>query len=251
MVPLLHDNFYHIYNRGNNHENLFLSEDNYIYFLEQYIKHVTTIAETYTWVLMRNHFHFLVRIKSIEEINRDATPDRVSNLTDLIPDRVRNPVRDDVSNPVRVDIKSPHLYFSNLFNSYTQAFNKMYNRSGALFNRPFKRVNIASDAYLRNLVLYIHTNPVHHGFTDDYINYPWSGYQSIVDTPDRVSNPVRGNISNPVRGNMTHPVRGGIPNPIGDSERRKIINWFNDIENFKVMHQMKINTELLSEILLE
>ncbi len=142
MVPLLHDNFYHIYNRGNNHENLFRSEDNYIYFPEQYIKHVSTIAETYTWVLMRNHFHFLVRIKSIEEINRDATPDRVSN-------------------------------------------------------------------------------------------------------------PVRGNMPHPVRGNMSNPVRGYIPNPSGDNERRQIINWFNDIENFKAMHQMKVDTELLSEILLE
>jgi putative transposase len=33
IPPLPYGNFYHIYNRGNNHENIFLQERNYAYFL--------------------------------------------------------------------------------------------------------------------------------------------------------------------------------------------------------------------------
>jgi hypothetical protein len=42
-----------------------------------------------------------------------------------------------------------------LISSYTQSFNKVYQRSGALFESPFKRINIDSEEYLRNLILYI------------------------------------------------------------------------------------------------
>jgi len=56
-------NFYHIYNRGINGCNLFKKEENYTYFLSLYEKYIDEIADTYAWVLMSNHLHFLVYIK--------------------------------------------------------------------------------------------------------------------------------------------------------------------------------------------
>ncbi len=61
-------NFYHIYNRGNNREDIFFEEKNYPYFLELYAKHITPVADTFAYCLMRNHFHLLVRIKASKEI---------------------------------------------------------------------------------------------------------------------------------------------------------------------------------------
>ena len=55
--------FYHIYNRGINGEKLFHCEENYQHFLKLYSTYIDPIADTYAWVLMPNHFHFLVRIK--------------------------------------------------------------------------------------------------------------------------------------------------------------------------------------------
>ena len=40
-----------------------------------------------------------------------------------------------------------------LISSYTQAFNKTYQRSGALFESPFKRIHVDSEKYLRDLIL--------------------------------------------------------------------------------------------------
>jgi len=60
--------YYHIYNRGNNRENLFLEEKNYPYFLFLYEKHIEPVADTYAYCLMRNHFHLLVRIKETSQV---------------------------------------------------------------------------------------------------------------------------------------------------------------------------------------
>ena len=54
--------------------------------------------------------------------------------------------------------------FSNLFNGYTQAFNKMYDRKGSLFIPRFKRKIVDNEEYNKKLIAYIHLNPVKHGF---------------------------------------------------------------------------------------
>ncbi len=62
-IPLEYGCFYHIYNRGINSCKLFRENENYDHFLFLYDKHITSVADTFAWVLMKNHFHLLVRIK--------------------------------------------------------------------------------------------------------------------------------------------------------------------------------------------
>lgn len=64
VTPLESGKYYHIYNRGNNGENLFIAERNYAYFLNLYAKHIGPVAETFAYCLLRNHFHLLIRIKN-------------------------------------------------------------------------------------------------------------------------------------------------------------------------------------------
>ena len=67
-VPLEFGKYYHIYNRGINKCDIFKESSNFIHFLTLYSKYISLIADTYAWVLMKNHFHFLVRIKNEKEI---------------------------------------------------------------------------------------------------------------------------------------------------------------------------------------
>lgn len=113
--PLEFGNYYHIYNRNINSENIFKENRNHEYFLMLYNKHIGPIAETLAWCLLKNHFHLLVKIKTFEEILQSQ---KEYEIKKIIP---------------------PHQSFSNLFNAYTKAINKGYNRHGALFERPFKR----------------------------------------------------------------------------------------------------------------
>lgn len=154
--PLEFGKYYHIYNRGINSENLFKENRNHAYFLVLYNKHIDPIAETFAWCLLKNHFHLLVRIKTFEEILHTHEDYEIKRI---IP---------------------PHQSFGNLFNAYTKAINKGYNRHGALFERPFKRKLIDNDVYLQSVIKYIHYNPVNHGFCQHPIEYPWSSYQTCI-----------------------------------------------------------------------
>ena len=69
--PIIHGNYYHIYNRGNNGIDVFLETENYYHFLRLYAKYIEPVAETFAWCLLKNHFHILVRIKEKGEINKD------------------------------------------------------------------------------------------------------------------------------------------------------------------------------------
>ena len=65
--PLQYSTYYHIYNRGNNRQNVFFEERNYRYFLQLYAKYIEPVADTYAYCLLPNHFHLLVRTKSVDE----------------------------------------------------------------------------------------------------------------------------------------------------------------------------------------
>ena len=79
VIPLLPDTYYHIYNRGINGETIFKQERNYSYFLHKYNKYISPIADTFAYCLLKNHFHFLIRIKSESEILETLNPVRVQN----------------------------------------------------------------------------------------------------------------------------------------------------------------------------
>lgn len=62
------DATYHIFNRGNNGENIFIEDKNYYYFLGLLKKHILPIADIYAYCLLKNHFHLLLKIKDPDEI---------------------------------------------------------------------------------------------------------------------------------------------------------------------------------------
>ena len=87
----------------------------------------------------------------------------------------------------KAGLKPPSKYFSNLFNAYTKAINKTYQRTGSLFEKPFHRKVVTSEAYLTQLVLYIHFNPQKHGLIDDFRLWPFSTYEVMLfDQPTRI-----------------------------------------------------------------
>jgi hypothetical protein len=66
--------------------------------------------------------------------------------------------------------------------------NEETNRYGSLFCKSFKRINVKSNFYLRNLIAYIHRNPVKHGLTKDYKSYRYGSYNEIVNRKSQIIN---------------------------------------------------------------
>jgi len=67
-APIEYGKIYHIYNRGNKKESVFLEDVDFEHFLKLYQLLIGSIANTHSWVLMKNHFHFLIQVKDIDEI---------------------------------------------------------------------------------------------------------------------------------------------------------------------------------------
>ncbi len=130
-------NFYHIYNRGNNRQNIFFERENYLHFLRlmrDYL--VTNGVDILAYCLMPNHYHFLVYL---QDDKLSAAMHRLSV-------------------------------------AYTKAINKRFNRSGALFEGRFQSIHVNDRNYLIHLSRYIHLNPVKAGFVNRPEEWEFSSY---------------------------------------------------------------------------
>lgn len=189
------DKFYHIYNHAVASENLFITKDDYILFLRKYEKIASPYFNVYSYCLMPNHFHFLIKVKSIEEL-------------DILGLKKSDNIHNFLSQKL-----------GNFFNSYTKSYNIIHNRKGGLFIDSFKRISIDSEMYLRKLIIYIHNNPVNHGFVQKPENWIYSSFKNIFYNSKK------------------------------KIEYISVIDWFGDKENYLFCH--RIETDLADEFKLE
>jgi len=167
-VKFLPDCHYHVYNRAVDKKNMFLSDDNYAFFLKQYDKYLSPVVTTFSYALLGNHFHFTIRVHAEEVL---FAFQRSSKL-----------------NPERYN--TPHAIvahqFQLFFQSYAMAFNLKHGRTGTLFQRPFKRCNVDPD-HLPRLIMYHHLNPQRHRMIKDFRQYPWTSYSRYLsDHPSKL-----------------------------------------------------------------
>ena len=163
--------FYHVYNRTNNKELLFLTDDNRMFFLKRFKEILSPFLETYCWCLLPNHFHILVRIKPENQII--SFIDQTSYVARTAAERKFHDQLTTVNDLVIHE-------FKRFFQSYSLSFNKIHKRKGNLFYKSFKRVLIEKDSQLTMALVYIHANAMKHNIVKDFMDYPWSSWQSIV-----------------------------------------------------------------------
>jgi len=116
---------------------------------------------------MPNHFHLMIRVKGEKEL--------MKFFNHKNPQGLRDPegLKDDLSNLISHQ-------FGTLFNSYTKAYNKVYDRKGSLFRNTFHRKPVTNSTYYTRLVRYIHLNPVTHGFVEQPRDWEHSSYHSLL-----------------------------------------------------------------------
>lgn len=154
IEPLEAGNVYHIYNRGNNSEDIFKEKRNYYYFLQKYNQYCSPVFETYAYALLKNHFHLMVRVKA----------------------NIFGPRTDGNGG---MELKA-FRQFSHFCNCYAQSINKAYNRHGKLFEAPFRRIEVENDEYFTALIYYMHFNPQRHGLVNDFRNWEFSSWHDYI-----------------------------------------------------------------------
>ncbi len=210
ITPLKFGQYYHVYNRGNNRQNIFLERRNYPYFLQLYIKYLLPVATTFAYCLLPNHFHFLLRTYTKEEQRAYWFEQQRQQIGPLSESGPISPAK-----PKPFKLTEPSRAFNNMFIAYTRAVNKATGRTGALFERPFGRKLVNSDAYFQTLIVYIHQNPQHHRFVNDFRDWKWASY--------------------------------GAFNSSGTShiKRAEAIEWFGDMPSFLEAHQREADAKFI------
>ena len=143
---------FHIYNRGNNKQDIFIGDSDYEFFLLRLRQNLypdkfdelniqplpPNSFSLVSYCLMPNHFHLLVRQNS--------------------------------------EIPTSKLMLK-ICSSYSKVFNKKYERVGHLYQDQFKQILIDRDEYLRWVVAYICQNPKVAGLIKHPADYKWSSYR--------------------------------------------------------------------------
>jgi putative transposase len=122
-------------------------------FLSLTEKYILPIAAIYAYCLMPNHFHFLIKVKDI-----------------TIPENYKEKV---LSNYIA------HQW-GTLQNTFTKKMNYMRKTRGGLFCQSVNRNLISSEEYRQMAVVYIHNNPIKHGFCTLPEDWKFSSYKSII-----------------------------------------------------------------------
>lgn len=159
-MNLIPNEFYHIYNRGNNKQRIFFNDSNYIYFLKKIREQIYPISEIIAWCLMPNHFHLIIMAN--EKTIAERTTFGGKPMQEF---------------PYRIGI---------LLSSYAQAINKQNNTTGSLFQQKTKAKLLyeeqhgSKESYLANCFHYIHQNPLRAGIVKNLIDWPYSSYPDYV-----------------------------------------------------------------------
>jgi REP element-mobilizing transposase RayT len=136
--------FHHVINRGLDRREIFKDKGDYQNFIGSLERFVQEDGiHCYGWVLMPNHFHLVVKTG-----------------------------------------KTPLSQFmSRLQTSYVGQFNRRHKRSGTLFQNRFKSVVCDEDVYFKELIAYVHLNPLRAKMVNSLQQlaaYPWSGHRALI-----------------------------------------------------------------------
>lgn len=172
IVPLRPNSIYHLFNHAVGSDNLFRQRDNYRYFLKRYADYISPVCDTFAYCLMPNHFHFLIRVRAVAELQVRAV-----ELGKI-----------DLATEAFEDGTFVMQQFKNCFSGYTKAYNKRFERRGALFLDHVRRIEVRDEVYFTRLVHYITTNAVHHGFCTSAAEWEFCSYHAMQsDKPTRLN----------------------------------------------------------------
>lgn len=139
--------FYHIYNRGTDKRVIFMDEHDYGRF-----KALLYVCNSIKPVDLNQHFQEGESFLELFEVEREDT------LVDIgmycpMPNHFHLLIREKTEGGIT-------KFMSKLSTAYAMYFNKKKERTGSLFEGPFKAKHIDSDEYLKYIFAYGHLNPV-------------------------------------------------------------------------------------------
>lgn len=171
-TPILSDMYYHVFNRGNQKQKIFLDTSDYSRFLflilhfqspvtfDHLGRHVIHYAKHRSFKVSDKDVQRIISDRHIELLNFCIMPNHF-HLT------VHNLTEEGLSQ-----------YMHRVSNAYAKYFNTKYDKTGHVFQGVYKAIGITQDEQLTYLSAYIHRNSKELKFWDGKEHeYPWSSFQ--------------------------------------------------------------------------
>lgn len=174
FVPLVNDNFYHIFNRGVNKQPIFEGIKDYRRAME--------VLEFYSYTPKLRYSKFLL----LSQEERSSFMDNLRQENDKLVDLVCFCLMPNHLHLLLTQKKDNGIskFMANLQNSYTRYFNTKHERVGPLMQGQFKAVLIEDDDQLLHVSRYIHLNPYSSFIVKDLADlekYPWSSLPEYLE----------------------------------------------------------------------
>ncbi len=174
-LKIVRGEYYHVFNRGNNKQKIFVDERDYIRFLflilhfqspttfENIGRHISHFVGNRAFNIAKDIKEKILRNRSVELVNFAL----MSNHFHLT-------LREYKNNGIS-------QYMQRVLCSYTKYFNTRHKATGHLFQGPYKIVHILDNSQLLHLSAYIHRNVRElKKWQNIDITYPWSSYQDYI-----------------------------------------------------------------------
>ena len=155
------NSIYHVYNRGNNKQRIFLQEKNYDFFLRKLSIELKGLCDLLAYCLMPNHFHLLIYIN-----------EKSPGLS-LLPQQGQ-----------QVLVRK----IGTLLSSFTQAINKQENSIGSLFQQKTKSKLLDTNHYALACFNYIHQNPMKAGLASKLEDWRYSSFRAYLEKDSSLCN---------------------------------------------------------------
>jgi len=229
-IPLEPNCYFSIFNEGNNSENLFYNSENYRYFLIKLDIYMSEYFYFYSYCLLPNHFHLLIKVKSGKEILQQALIDFPTGVRSIkgfqeedVITYIKNPDLLNLKDLANLSLpqKLTSEKFRRFFLSYAKSINKQQKRKGSLFRKYFRRKKISSIENIKLTIWDIHRNPIKHNIYKDYKTYKWSSFNKILQ------------------------------NEQSKLEKNEVIMWYNNKENYLKFHEKENFENNLDNLILE
>jgi len=174
-IKISPDEYYHLFNRGVNRQVIF--HDNHdrsrFLFLILCLQSPTTFKN-----VSRSSKTFIHDVQHSVLHTRDIVKNRFVELISfcMAPNHFHLIVKEVEENGIAT-------YMQRVLNAYTKYYNTKYEKSGHLFQGPYKAVHVTDDQQLLYLSAYIHRNPRElKEWRGKESHYTWSSYQDFVGT---------------------------------------------------------------------
>lgn len=142
----------HLIQRGNNRSACFVTQEDRSFYLFHLSRAVSRFGcDLHAYCLMTNHVHLLLTPKAVQSCG---------------------------------------LLMKHMGQLHSQYFNKLYKRTGSLWEGRFRSCLVQSERYLLTCYCYVELNPVRAGLAARPPEYPWSSHaENLGGSPDGLITP--------------------------------------------------------------